>query len=795
MRNLRRAWAGSALAALLAACSGGGGGGGSLPAAPTGLAYMDGRAIYLVGVPIDANPATVTGSVTSFSITPPLPMGLRLDPQTGELSGTPTASAPLADYTVTASNAGGSTDALLQLEIAAPPRFLLTASSADSTISSYAVDARTGELSQHTFAAAASGENGPEGLCLHPSGRFLYVTNAATDNISVYRMDPATGWLSAGTPVATGVGPHVMAIHPNGAFAYVASRTSNELHVYAIDALSGELTLVGAPLSVGPAPASMAIDPTGKHLFLGNVDFPRRLMIYDVNPLTGALTSTVPPFVLNGGNPVALSIDREGEFALVVLENYNAVVCLQIDAATGALSLASPGGTQDAPTSISIHPSGEFTYVTSMSGDSVTGFRIDRDTGALTPLPTSSPVSLPENAIFDPSGRYLYVLSRAARDVMTFLVDDETGALTLQSRIPARRIPTAMVMVQGDTPVVRSTRYAYAANAQSDDVSTFSVDPLTGVLSEIGLAALTGDQPGAVAVDPLGRFVFVANELDGTISTYSADAFTGALVEIGPALAVGNEPAALAMDLSGRFLYSVQRADDTLGVLRVDQTTGALTQIASLPVPDGLKRPEHVGIDPTGQYMYVAAAGDGTADTGGIAVLAIDPRTGVPARSAAPVLLAGLTRLGFHPKAAFVYGVLADSDEIASFDVNRITGALTEVLPRVSDGDLPSALAIEPRGRFAYAAFEDPASTGHVSLCPIDAATGRLIAPTLRYVGGTRPTDLRVDATGNFLFAANADSNDVSTFRIDQQSGELAPPSSTLTGLDPSSLELSNAIQ
>ncbi|MDA1263798.1 MAG: kelch-like protein, partial [Planctomycetota bacterium] len=63
--------------ALLVACGGGGGGGGSSsPAAPGGMSYGTPIAAYVVKVSIEANVPTISGQVTSWSVTPALPAGL-----------------------------------------------------------------------------------------------------------------------------------------------------------------------------------------------------------------------------------------------------------------------------------------------------------------------------------------------------------------------------------------------------------------------------------------------------------------------------------------------------------------------------------------------------------------------------------------------------------------------------------------------------------------------------------------------------------------------------------------------
>jgi hypothetical protein len=104
---------------FLVACGGGGGGAAS---APSGLKYAAGTGE--VGSPYGPYPPTVTGAVTGYSVSPELPAGLRLDPNTGVISGTPLAASSGTTYTVTASNAGGAATTDLTLEILSPPTAL-----------------------------------------------------------------------------------------------------------------------------------------------------------------------------------------------------------------------------------------------------------------------------------------------------------------------------------------------------------------------------------------------------------------------------------------------------------------------------------------------------------------------------------------------------------------------------------------------------------------------------------------------------------------------------------------------
>ena len=89
-------------------------------AAPQGLAYQVPSAVYTNGTAITNNSPTFTGggAATSFSVSPALPAGLTLSLMTGVISGTPTVTTAVAQYTVTASNSGGSVSAQVQIQVA-----------------------------------------------------------------------------------------------------------------------------------------------------------------------------------------------------------------------------------------------------------------------------------------------------------------------------------------------------------------------------------------------------------------------------------------------------------------------------------------------------------------------------------------------------------------------------------------------------------------------------------------------------------------------------------------------------
>jgi hypothetical protein len=91
----------------------------ALPPAPSNLSYSPATISGTVGTAISNLTPTVTGTVDTYSVSPSLPAGLSINASTGVISGTPSAVAASATYTVTAANAGGSTTTTVTVVVAA----------------------------------------------------------------------------------------------------------------------------------------------------------------------------------------------------------------------------------------------------------------------------------------------------------------------------------------------------------------------------------------------------------------------------------------------------------------------------------------------------------------------------------------------------------------------------------------------------------------------------------------------------------------------------------------------------
>ena len=146
------------------------------PSAPTSLSYSPDAIDAAVGVAITPlGPPSVSGTVINYAISPELPPGLAIDASTGVISGTSSAAAASAVYTVTASNAGGSTTAEVTIEV--------TDNAYDNWAAGYSLDPATN---------GAPGAD-PDGDGFLNSSEFAFGTNPTTGSPALVRTSTVGG--------------------------------------------------------------------------------------------------------------------------------------------------------------------------------------------------------------------------------------------------------------------------------------------------------------------------------------------------------------------------------------------------------------------------------------------------------------------------------------------------------------------------------------------------------------------------------------------------------------------------
>jgi 6-phosphogluconolactonase (cycloisomerase 2 family) len=332
------------------------------------------------------------------------------------------------------------------------------------------------------FNIAAGGFN-PGPMAIDPAGKFAYVVNSGCSAnewgvLSMYTINPANGTLTPGSAVPTGdEGADSVAVDPTGKFVYVgnwgAGDSGGSVSMYTLNSTDGTLTFTGISGAFGYniSPWSLAIHPSGKFLYVANEGgfSPTNVSMYAIDAGTGSLRRIGAGIVAADGRAVSVTVDPSGNFAYVADGDNIYVSMYRIDAATGVLTSIGkiPAGTY--PQSIVFHPSGKFAYVT--SSDGVSMYTMDAKTGNLTFISTLAATSL---IAIHPSGKFAYLTSSGGVSIYT--IDATTGVLTLAGPTIAGSLST----------IHPSGKFAYGPNSVSGNISMYSIDSVTGALTLTG---------------------------------------------------------------------------------------------------------------------------------------------------------------------------------------------------------------------------------------------------------------------------------------------------------------------
>lgn len=169
--------------------------------APMALVYLFSPVVTTKNTAImDNTPTSLGGSVASYSVSPALPTGISLNTTTGVISGTPTVLSTATDYTITATNSGGSTSATINLTVhdAAPTAMAYSTPNATYTKGTL-ITANTPSNSGGAVISYSVSPALPAGLSLNSSSGMI--TGIPTD-VSVNTLYTVTGTNSGGSTTA-----------------------------------------------------------------------------------------------------------------------------------------------------------------------------------------------------------------------------------------------------------------------------------------------------------------------------------------------------------------------------------------------------------------------------------------------------------------------------------------------------------------------------------------------------------------------------------------------------------------
>jgi 6-phosphogluconolactonase len=329
------------------------------------------------------------------------------------------------------------------------------------------------------------------------------------------------------------------------------------IYLCALDLSTGELTVLRLVAPALPAsgatpstasPSTIALDPTGTHLYAGNeYGPPGAVSAYSINRLTGDLT------LLNGqpalGAPAHVSVDHSGKylfsaeyigswfevFPILANGSLGPAVFQQHDidnvgpkiatnAPPGSFAISAHEGPNGHPHQMEADPSNEWVLGPDAGQDRIYVWKLTL--GATPPLAPAAvpfvntpPGDGPRHFAFHPNGIWMYSIQEEASTIMFWTFNATTGALSAQQIIPS--VPPGFTGTDftSEIRVSADGNFVYGANRLSDTIGVFSVGR-DGTLTQVSHASTLGDYPRIFSIDPSGQFVAVGNQRADNVTTF-----------------------------------------------------------------------------------------------------------------------------------------------------------------------------------------------------------------------------------------------------------------------------------
>lgn len=309
----------------------------------------------------------------------------------------------------------------------------------------------------------------PSFLAETPSARFLYAINELdqwdgkpTGGVSAFSIDSATGRLILINQVSSlGPGPAFITLDRTGRYAFVANYTEGSVAVFRLlpDGRLGPSTAyvrhhgssVNSERQEGPHAHCVALAPDNRFALVADLGLDQ-VFVYPFDASQGTLGEPRIVKVAAGSGPRHLAFGANGKFVYLISEMHSTVSVYAYHPSNGGMELVQtisslPAGFEGSSTAaeIVVHPSGKFLYASNRGDDCIAVFRVNELKGTLTSVEyVPTGGKTPRNFAIDPSGQWLLAANQNSDNVVTFRINRGTGRLTRTGQ-PIQVFSPAMV--------------------------------------------------------------------------------------------------------------------------------------------------------------------------------------------------------------------------------------------------------------------------------------------------------------------------------------------------------------
>jgi 6-phosphogluconolactonase len=294
------------------------------------------------------------------------------------------------------------------------------------------------------------------------------------------------------------------------------------------------------------------------------------------------------------------------------------------------------------------------------------------------------------------------------------------------------------------------------------------------------------DNPSYLTVASNNKFVYAVNETgkNGEVSSFTFEPKEGKLVFINKQSSAGADPCYIAVDKAQKNAFVANYSSGSLAVLPInkDGSLGAPSQVLQ-DEGHGINKERqegphvHTGVlSPDEKYLLYSNLG-----TDKVNIERYHASHPQPLSPATPAFVSvkdgdGPRHIVFGNDKKHVYLVTEMGSNVHVFDYDNGKLKEKQAITLLSDGfkgqTAGAAIHISPDGRFLYAS--NRLETNDISVYAIDQVSGELAFVQRESSYGKNPRDFAIDPSGNFLVAANQDSDSIFVYKIDKNTGKIS---------------------
>ena len=287
---------------------------------------------------------------------------------------------------------------------------------------------------------------------------------------------------------------------------------------FAVDKASGRLTLLNEIASCGAFPNYIAIDRTGRYLFITNYGSEDET----ISSARQADGSYQLEHHYDEGSTILVSIGEDGSL--------EGIKELQLHGERPSRNYARLQSSQH-PHSVNISPDNRLVLVADRGCDALLAYGFDAHAGKMSlcsSVKTKAGLG-PRNTVFDPKSPYVYLVYELYPYLEAFRYDGEgrLESLGLWPTVPAESVPGNLEEFRkcphpSDVRVHPSGRYLYASNRGHGSIVSYRIEE-TGRLTYLEHVPVGGKLPRSFAIDDIGDFLAAADQETGNLNIYAVE--------------------------------------------------------------------------------------------------------------------------------------------------------------------------------------------------------------------------------------------------------------------------------